>query len=213
MLKITDLNVVADFLLIEGVNLTLEKGKIYGLAAANGTGKSTFIRNVLGLLPANSGNVTLYSDGVRLSTGKAKKQLFYYETSNWFDKNLSGFDYLELINRQWSGKPSLIQEVIDYWQLDRFIHQPIKNYSLGMKQKVLLALYYVSDCDYWFLDEPTLGLDNQSVEDFKRYLEIARNQGRAIFFSAHESDRFFEICDTVYSINCQKMVERTEGTV
>ena len=91
--------------------------------------------------------------------------------------------------------------------MENYIDRPIKKYSLGMKQKLLLALYSVADAEYWLLDEPTLALDRASVEQLKDFFLTAKQQQKSIFFSAHENEQFFSICDQMYRIELYQLIE------
>ena len=90
MLTITDLTVATDFPLLEHANLNLEKGKIIGLSAPNGTGKSTLLRTIAGLRNEKNGSAQMSEDGRPLPFYEAKRKLFYFETSAWFDPDLTG---------------------------------------------------------------------------------------------------------------------------
>lgn len=81
-----------------------------------------------------------------------------------------------------------------------FINRPIKKYSLGMKQKVILGMYQATDARYWLFDEPTLALDKQSVTTFLNYLSTARKKNKMVVFSSHAGDEVFHICDHILSI-------------
>lgn len=206
MIEIKNLCLKTDFLLAEDIHLKLESSSIIGLVGPNGSGKSTFMRTVAGLRNEDSGQAQLTMGGKVLDPKQVKENIFYFESANWFNGSLSGLDYLNLICQQWKSDNALITEIIDFWDSASYIKKPIRKYSLGMKQKVLLSLYAVSNAQYWFLDEPTLALDRQSIERFKEYLLAEKNKGKCIFFSAHESEDFFQICDQMYRIDMRRFV-------
>lgn len=207
MLRITGLNLTTDFTLALDINLALAPASINGLIGPNGSGKSTLMRTIVGLRNEKTGSASLSSGKATLSPNQVKNNLFYFETINWFNNSLSGMDYLKLISTIWKTENYLINEMVDFWNLEAFIHKPINKYSLGMKQKTLLSLYHVSNADYLFFDEPTLALDQESSEKFKGYLLKQKSKGKCIFFSAHESEDFFKICDKIYAIHEQKIIE------
>lgn len=193
--------------LITNANFTFEKQKIYGLTAPNGSGKSTLLRSLASLIPVKNGTI-LFTDteNTILSNLQAKKESFYFENSSWLDDNLTGLDYLQLINRLWNADETLISDVIKFWDLSSYITKTIKTYSLGMKQKILLSMYDVSSTNYWLLDEPTLALDKKSVERLSEYLTHAKQQGKMILFSSHAGDEIFNICDEIITIENQHLV-------
>ncbi|WP_153056744.1 ATP-binding cassette domain-containing protein, partial [Streptococcus suis] len=103
----------------------------------NGSGKTTFFRTVAGLLAPLAGRSNWSS-----TAGHPNRDLFYYETSEWFEGNLSGLDYLRFVKQTWQSSVD-IDQVIAYWEMEDYIHLPIRQYSLGMKQRVLIAMYMV----------------------------------------------------------------------
>lgn len=90
--------------------------------------------------------------------------------------------------------------MIDFWELTSFVDKAIKKYSLGMKQKLLLSLYAVSNTDFWLMDEPTIGLDKKSCNKFKQFLYEAKQKGTSVFFASHHDDSLHETCDYIYEI-------------
>ncbi|MBE9908833.1 ABC transporter ATP-binding protein [Enterococcus casseliflavus] len=199
MIEITNLNVETNTLLIENMNAQFETSSISGISAPNGSGKSTLFRTICGLRTEEQGSIKI--TGNPDSKKDVKKQIFYFESSTWFNPSLTGMDYLLLFNSQWQSSKSLIDEAIKLWGMEKYIHTSIKKYSLGMKQKLLLSLYYISDATYWILDEPSLALDKSSVDILINHLKEQSNIGKCILFSAHESDGFYEICDHKYTID------------
>lgn len=209
MIKITGVSIKTDFLLIEDVTVSFNEGNIYGLSAANGTGKSTFLRTLADLRVEEKGCLEMFRDNKKIVTSsERKKSLFFFETTSWLDPHLSGTDYLCLITSQWKSEKKLISEAINFWDMAEYIDKPIRKYSLGMKQKLLLSMYYVSDATFWFLDEPTLALDQTSIKKLKVFIIEAKNRNKCIVFSAHENDSFFEVCTIVYSIENRKLVRK-----
>lgn len=208
MLKIIDLTIETEEVLLYSVDLQLELGTIYGLSGYNGSGKTTLLRTLAGIRYEKQGRAELEVAGKILMLGDEKRQLFYFETSDWFEGHLSGKDYLNLISGCWNqgSAQAEIAQVIEFWGIKAFIHKPIKKYSLGMKQKLLLALYKVSNADYWLMDEPTIGLDAASCETFAKFLRQAKEQGKTILFSSHQNDSMYEICDYTYQIKEKNLV-------
>lgn len=198
MISIKNLDIRTNTLLVENMNATFELNNIIGLSAPNGSGKTTLFKTICGLRSEIKGSIKIIQED--LEKKDIKKQIFFFESSNWFNPNLTGKDYLMLINTQWSGDKRLINESINIWNMNGFINTKIKTYSLGMRQKLLLSLYYVSDTKYWILDEPTLALDKDSVEVLENFLLSQKSLGKCIIFSAHEDDQFYKICDEKYTI-------------
>lgn len=177
-------------MILKDIDFTFEKGNIYGMVAINGSGKTTLFRAISQLISLNSGKII------------APSSLFYYETIEWFDGNLSGIDYLLYIKNVWNSSKNLEQE-IEYWEMSDYIHLPIRKYSLGMKQRLLIAMYFMSQADCWLMDEITNGLDEYyRTKFFNRLTEIHSQQ--LIIISSHYKEELMNVCDKIVKIeNCR----------
>ena len=177
-------------MILKDIDFTFEKGNIYGMVAINGSGKTTLFRAISQLISVNSGKII------------APSSLFYYETIEWFDGNLSGIDYLLYIKNVWNSSQNLEQE-IEYWEMSDYIHLPIRKYSLGMKQRLLIAMYFMSQAECWLMDEITNGLDEYyRTKFFNRLTEIHSQQ--LIIISSHYKEELMNVCDKIVKIqNCR----------
>ena len=177
-------------MILKDIDFTFEKGNIYGLVAINGSGKTTLFRAISQLISVNSGKII------------APSSLFYYETIEWFDGNLSGIDYLLYIKNVWNSSQNLEHE-IEYWEMADYIHLPIRKYSLGMKQRLLIAMYFMSQAECWLMDEITNGLDEYYRTKFlNRITEIHSQQ--LIIISSHYKEELMNVCDKIVKIeNCR----------
>ena len=173
-------------MILKDIDFTFEKGNIYGMVAINGSGKTTLFRAISQLISVNSGKII------------APSSLFYYETIEWFDGNLSGIDYLLYIKNVWNSSQNLENE-IEYWEMSDYIHLPIRKYSLGMKQRLLIAMYFMSQADCWLMDEITNGLDEYyRTKFFNRLTEIHSQQ--LIIISSHYKEELMNVCDKIVKI-------------
>ena len=177
-------------MILKDIDFTFEQGNIYGMVAINGSGKTTLFRAISQLISVNSGKII------------APSSLFYYETIEWFDGNLSGIDYLLYIKNVWNSSQNLEQE-IEYWEMSDYIHLPIRKYSLGMKQRLLITMYFMSQADCWLMDEITNGLDEYyRTKFFNRLKEIQTQQ--LIIISSHYKEELMDVCDKIVKIeNCR----------
>ena len=177
-------------MILKDIDFTFEKGNIYGMVAINGSGKTTLFRAISQLISVNSGKII------------APSSLFYYETIEWFDGNLSGMDYLLYIKNVWNSSQNLEHE-IEYWEMSDYIHLPIRKYSLGMKQRLLIAMYFMSQAECWLMDEITNGLDEYyRTKFFNRLKEIHSQQ--LIIISSHYKEELMNVCDKIVKIeNCR----------
>ena len=177
-------------MILKDIDFTFEKGNIYGMVAINGSGKTTLFRAISQLISVNSGKII------------APSSLFYYETIEWLDGNLSGIDYLLYIKNVWNSSQNLENE-IEYWEMSDYVHLPIRKYSLGMKQRLLIAMYFMSQADCWLMDEITNGLDEYyRTKFFNRLKEIQTQQ--LIIISSHYKEELMDVCDKIVKIeNCR----------
>ena len=177
-------------MILKDIDFNFEKGNIYGMVAINGSGKTTLFRAISQLISVNSGKII------------APSSLFYYETIEWFDGNLSGIDYLLYIKNVWNSSQNLEHE-IEYWEMADYIHLPIRKYSLGMKQRLLIAMYFMSQAECWLMDEITNGLDEYyRTKFFNRLTEIHSQQ--LIIISSHYKEELMNVCDKIVKIeNCR----------
>lgn len=177
-------------MILKDIDFTFEKGNIYGMVAINGSGKTTLFRAISQLISVNSGKII------------APSSLFYYETIEWFDGNLSGIDYLLYIKNVWNSSQNIEHE-IEYWEMSDYIHLPIRKYSLGMKQRLLIAMYFMSQAECWLMDEITNGLDEYyRTKFFNRLKEIHSQQ--LIIISSHYKEELMNVCDKIVKIeNCR----------
>ena len=177
-------------MILKDIDFTFEKGNIYGMVAINGSGKTTLFRAICRLISVDSGHII------------APSSLFYYETIEWFDGNLSGIDYLLYIKNVWNSSQNLENE-IEYWEMSEYVHLPIRKYSLGMKQRLLIAMYFMSQADCWLMDEITNGLDEYyRTKFFNRLKEIQTQQ--LIIISSHYKEELMDVCDKIVKIeNCR----------
>ena len=155
MLQLTHVTLKTRQVILQDVDFTFEKGRIYGILAINGSGKTTLFRAISNLIPISSGNIAV------------SPSLFYYESIEWLDENLSGMDYLRLIKNIWKSGLNLRDEIA-YWEMSDYISLPIRKYSLGMKQRLVIAMYFLSQAKCWLMDEITNGLDEYYRQKFSR---------------------------------------------
>lgn len=199
MLSIRNLTIETRHPILTNFSYDFEPGKLYGIVATNGSGKTTFFRTLMGLLPARSGTVTWTGGGQN-----PKRDFFYYETSEWFEGHLSAWDYLTFIKEEWQSTVS-IDDVIKIWGIGEYVKVPIKKYSLGMKQRLLIAMYQVSDAKCLIMDEMTNGLDETSRRIFFDILDRLRQEGKLVILSSHYQEDIEEHCDFVLQLKNQGM--------
>nr|WP_048058391.1 ABC transporter ATP-binding protein [Pyrococcus yayanosii] len=193
---------------LDGLNLELREGKIYGFLGPNGAGKTTTILSVLGLIRPQEGMIELFSTEV-FSRGKfrerslieAKKRIGYMPEHATLWEFLTPFQTLELIGEAFglpkAEREKRIEELLKLVDLWNVRNKKVGKFSKGMRQRLLLAQALINDPDLLILDEPMTGLDPAGIAEFKEIIREQRKAGKTVFFSSHILAHVEEICDTV----------------
>ncbi|MEW8987737.1 MAG: ABC transporter ATP-binding protein, partial [Bacillus sp. (in: firmicutes)] len=157
---------------LQGIDLTVKQGEVYGFIGPNGAGKTTTIRILLGMLRKSGGEVKLFGRDVYVPG----------DVTLW--PNLTGGEVIDFLGRL-HGKmnPSRLRELLDRFQLNPKIK--CRYYSKGNRQKVVLISAFVSDAELLILDEPTSGLDPLMEQVFQECIFESKKQGKTIFLSSH----------------------------
>ena len=194
---------------VDNVSFEIIEGEIFGLIGPNGAGKTTIIRMITGLAKPTSGEV--FIDGISLQKHYEKaiaKLGGIIETPDLYPY-MSGMENLKFFA---SLYPDISQQKIDsvvkLVGMEKRIHDRVKNYSLGMKQRVGIAQALLHDPKILILDEPTNGLDPNGIRDMRKFLiGLARKKHISILVSSHILSEMEQLCDTVAIINDGKILE------
>lgn len=190
---------------VKKISFVVRPGEILGYMGPNGAGKSTTIKMLAGLLEPDSGYVEL--DGVNINDDiiAYKKRMGYIPEQAEVYTHLSAKEYLRLVGRLRLMPAGELDEKSDYileqLGLTLDMHQPMENYSKGMRQKVLVIAAILHNPDVLLLDEPLAGLDVSTVLIFKEILRAFVKLGKIIIFSSHLIDVVERICDRVIIID------------
>lgn len=195
---------------LEGVNLNVKKGEVYGFIGPNGAGKSTTIRILLGMIKKDGGVVKILGKDPWDNAVEIHKKIAYIPGDVNLWPNLTGgevIDFLGRLNGQVDS--NLKQELLEKFQLNP--KKKCHSYSKGNRQKVALVSAFLSDAEVLILDEPTSGLDPLMEQVFQSCILELKKQGKTIFLSSHILAEVEALCDRVGIIRQGKIVE--EGTL
>jgi ABC-type multidrug transport system ATPase subunit len=176
---------------VDSIDLEVREGDVYGFLGANGSGKTTTVRMLLGLVLATSGEAELLGEPMPGSAKSVLPQVGALVEGPGAYPHLSGTANLKLFDsagsRDWSRatRRARIGEVLEQVGLDPDDKRPVKTYSLGMRQRLGLASALVRRPPLLVLDEPTNGLDPQGIRDIRRLLLDLNSTGTTIFLSSH----------------------------
>jgi polyether ionophore transport system ATP-binding protein len=179
---------------LDGLDLTVEPGEIHGFLGPNGSGKTTTIRILLGLLRADAGTATLLGGDPWHDAAVLHRQLAYVPGDVALWPNLTGGEVIDLLARLRGGIDESRRDVL----LKRFDLDPTKKtraYSKGNRQKVALVAALASDVPLLLLDEPTSGLDPLMEELFRECVREIQDERRTILLSSHILSEVEALCD------------------
>ena len=193
-----------DTLAVDGVDLTVLPGEVYGFLGPNGAGKTTTLRILTGLIAPTSGDVRVL--GGRPGQADVLGRTGSMIESPAFYPYLSGLDNLRLLAEYAEVPRQRIDEVLDLVDLTDRAKDRFSTYSLGMKQRLGVAAALLKDPELVILDEPTNGLDPAGMRDMRRLIRELGSDGRTVLLSSHLLGEVQQICDRVGIINSGRMV-------
>ena len=171
---------------LKDASITIEKGKIYGLVGENGAGKTTLIKLLAGLIKPSSGNIIFQGDDSDAGLRKHRKQFGFIVEAPYLNPEMSAFENLNLQRIQRGIKDkNRIEKVLNIVGLENS-KKKVENYSLGMKQRLGIAIALLEKIDVLVLDEPTNGLDPAGIIEFRKLIvELNEKLGITIIISSH----------------------------
>ncbi|HEY0752337.1 MAG TPA: ABC transporter ATP-binding protein [Ktedonobacteraceae bacterium] len=199
-------------LAVNNLNLEVKRGEIFGFLGPNGAGKTTTIRMALGLITPTSGRVEILGkDVIRRRAEILPRVGALIETPALY-LYLSGRNNLRAIGSALGGVPEKrIDAVLELVGLAGRQKDRVRTYSLGMKQRLGIAMALLQEPDVLILDEPTNGMDPAGIVEMRDLVHELARQGKTIFISSHLLTEVQQICTRVAIINQGKLV--TESTV
>lgn len=191
------------------VSLQIKQGDIYGLVGKNGAGKTTLMKIITGLAFQSSGEIELFSKTSEKELNKERSRIgCIIETPNFFPY-LSGRKNLEYYRIQRGiQEKSCVDEILNTVELSDKSNVKFKNYSLGMKQRLGLALALIGNPDFLILDEPINGLDPTGIVMFRELLKkLNKERNITILISSHILDELSQLATKYFFINEGKIIE------
>ncbi|MCM3734757.1 ABC transporter ATP-binding protein [Bacillus cytotoxicus] len=196
--------------IIRGLSFEVQEGEVYGFLGPNGSGKTTTIRMMTGLISVTEGDITICGHSIRTEREKALEyigaivenpELYDYMTGM---QNLKHFANMAVtpIDKE------RIAEIIKLVELEHAIHKKVKTYSLGMKQRLGIAQALLHNPKILILDEPTNGLDPAGIRQIRNYLQrLAKEENIAVIVSSHLLSEIELMCDRVVIIKNGQFVQ------
>ncbi len=195
--------------IIDSLSFDVNKGEVFGFLGPNGAGKTTTIRMIVGLIGITSGDIKILGDSIKTDFEKAVSHIGAIVENPEMYKFMSGYQNLLHFSRMSKGiSRKKIDETVELVGLTDRIHDKVKTYSLGMRQRLGLAQCLLHDPKVLILDEPTNGLDPAGIREIRDHLRmLAREKGMAVIVSSHMLSEMEMMCDRIGIIQSGKLVE------
>ncbi|MGY0400751.1 ATP-binding cassette domain-containing protein [Carnobacterium jeotgali] len=194
------------FTAVKNVNLSVNEGEIYGFIGPNGTGKSTTIRVLLGMLKPSEGQVTIFGKDAWKDAVAIHKRVAYVSGDANLWPNLTGGEVIDLfLTMRGKGNENRRDELIQRFKLDP--SKKCRTYSKGNRQKIALIAAFASEADLYILDEPTAGLDPLMERIFQECILEVKQQGKTVLLSSHILSEVEKLCDRVAIIREGEIIE------
>ena len=190
---------------LNDISLTIDSPGIWALVGPNGVGKTTFLNILTNLIPATSGSVEL--------VGKSNKDYKVFKKVSFLQDNtvlfdyLTGYDHLKYVCDMHRIPAKRIKEVVRYVGMESYTKKTVGNYSLGMKQHLLLAMAIINEPKLLLLDEPLNGLDPTSAIMMRKILGELAEKGTTIILSSHNLSEVDRVTKQILFLKDGKLIE------
>lgn len=197
------------------VSFTVKAGEIVGFAGPNGAGKTTVIKMLTGILKPTSGTAVINGFDINKDPINAKRSFAYIADNPDILIQLSGLEYLNFIADMYEISEDIRKEKIgtlsERFGMKDVLTTQMREYSHGMRQKLMVISALIHNPPAWILDEPMTGLDPTAAFELKQMMREHANAGNAVLFSTHVLEVAEQLCDKILIINKGKII--TEGTL
>lgn len=187
--------------ILEDVRFEAQQGDVIAIIGNNGCGKTTLLKLIGGFLIPNKGKITFQNMDNHnqrfICSGS-------FETPHFWDY-MTGLENAQYFLEERFNKNE-VEDAFRYWKLEQYQNKLVKNYSLGMRQKLMLMICFLSKAPIMLLDEPTNSLDQQSIKLFYDMIHTASKEGRIVIFTTHVVYELENNCSQLYIIRNKKIV-------
>lgn len=195
--------------IVDNLSFDVPKGEVFGFLGPNGAGKTTTIRMIVGLIGMTKGEILVKGISVSKHFELAMTHIGAIVENPEMYKFLSGYQNLVMFGRRHAGvTKERINEVVKLVGLENRIHEKVKRYSLGMRQRLGVAQALLHKPSVLIFDEPTNGLDPAGIRELRDYLrQLARAEGIAVIVSSHLLSEMELMCDRIAIIQTGKLID------
>ncbi|HEX5457829.1 MAG TPA: ABC transporter ATP-binding protein [Candidatus Nitrosotalea sp.] len=198
------------FTAVDGIDLKVERGKIFGFLGPNGAGKTTTMKLLTTLIPPSSGTMSILGiDGVK-SPLEIRKKIGVVLQQPSYEPTLSVEKSLEKYGMMWNVEKKMrkdrVEELLAAFDLVDIRKKKNDDLSIGQRRRVQVAREFMHDMELLFLDEPTVGLDPSARRSLLDYIKRKVKDGLTIFFTTHILEEAEYLCDDIAIINKGKII-------
>ncbi|MDX2440468.1 MAG: ABC transporter ATP-binding protein [Desulfobacterales bacterium] len=202
MIELKDLTKkYVDFPAVSNLNLSIQKGEIFGFIGPNGAGKTTTIKMIGGVLEPTSGSVMIAGISMKDNPEKAKSKIGFIPDRPYLYEKLTGMEFLKFVADLYGVDSDIFSEKAEQhlkmFSLLDWSNELIESYSHGMKQRLIMAAALLHDPEVIIVDEPMVGLDPVAIMMVKDLFRNLAKQGVSVFMSTHTLKIAEEICDRI----------------
>ena len=189
------------FAAVDGLDLRVPRGEIFGFLGPNGAGKTTTIRMIAGVLEPTAGSIVIGGYDLETHPMQAKSRIGYIPDRPFLYEKLSGGEFLRFVSGIW-GKDERASEdradgLLEIFNLLDWKHELIETYSHGMRQKLLITSALIHQPELIVVDEPMVGLDPRSARILKDLFRVYVERGGTVFLSSHTLEVVEAVCDRI----------------
>ena len=190
-----------DFHAVDNLNLSIQKGEIFGFIGPNGAGKTTTIKMMGGILEPTSGSIMIAGISMKDHPEKAKSKIGFIPDRPYLYEKLTGMEFLKFVADLYGVDSDIFSEKagqhLKMFSLLDWSNELIESYSHGMKQRLIMAAALLHDPEVIIVDEPMVGLDPVAIMMVKDLFRNLAKQGVTVFMSTHTLKIAEDICDRI----------------
>lgn len=197
---------------LKGISLNVQAGDLFAFIGHNGAGKSTLIKCIAGILNFEEGTIRVFGKDVVKQSIEAKQCMAYVPDNPDIYSFMTGLEYVQFILSAYGVHMQDVQEemlaMAKAYEIDGALQSKIKEYSHGMRQKLVLLTAFLHKPKLLILDEPFVGLDPKAAKITRDYMHAFCEKGNIIFFSTHVLETAEKLCNKVAIIKQGQIIEQ-----
>jgi len=211
MIQVTDLTKrFGHIIAVDGINLEVRPGEIFGFLGPNGAGKTTTIKMIAGVLKPTKGRIIIDGKDIQKDPLGAKQIIGFIPDRPFLYEKLTGVEFLKFISDCYGIEPQAsherISNLLKMFELEPWADELIEGYSYGMKQRLIMCAALIHKPKVLIVDEPMMGLDPKGARLVKEIFREMCQNGASIFMSTHILQLAEELCDRISIIQKGKII-------